>query len=226
MLESIKVEERRTAADAVFETLHDNIVSLKLWPGTKLSEVEVARRFGVSRQPVRDAFSRLSSIDLLLVRPQRATEVRGFSMERIAHARFLRLAVELEVMHRACAVWDDERAAVLEANLARQREAVEACEQEAFHAEDREFHAATCVLSGCGSVGRTIEDAKRTVDRLCKMSLQRDRETTVLLEDHELIADALARRSVEDATRVMRRHLGRLDETIAAVQRDHAQYFE
>ncbi|NNE48440.1 MAG: GntR family transcriptional regulator, partial [Rhodothermales bacterium] len=42
---------------------------------------EVARCFGVSRQPVRNAFTKLGSEDLLLIRPQKATEVRGFSME-------------------------------------------------------------------------------------------------------------------------------------------------
>ena len=87
MLATADVLERRTTTDEVFDRLHEEIVTLELLPGTKLSEVEVARRFGVSRQPVRDAFNRLSNLDLLLIRPQKATEVRGFSIERIARAR-------------------------------------------------------------------------------------------------------------------------------------------
>lgn len=79
--------ERRTTADVVFERLRDEIVSLELLPGTKLSEIDVAKRFDISRQPVSDAFSRLGNLELLLVRPQKATVVRGFSMERVAHAR-------------------------------------------------------------------------------------------------------------------------------------------
>ena len=98
--------ERRTATDVVFEQLHDEIVSLQLLPKTKLSEAEVAKRFDVSRQPVRDAFSRLENLDLLLIRPQRATEVRGFSLDRIAYSRFVRLSVELEVIRQAGDVWD------------------------------------------------------------------------------------------------------------------------
>jgi len=93
MLENTNMLERRTAADAVFERLYQEIASLELLPGTKLSEADVARRFEVSRQPVREAFGRLGNLDLLLVRPQRATVVRGFSMERVAHVRFIRLAV-------------------------------------------------------------------------------------------------------------------------------------
>ena len=97
MSETVELMERRTTTDVVFDALHEEIVSLKLLPGSKLSEAEVSKRFGVSRQPVRDAFNRLANLDLMLIRPQKASEVRGFSMERIAHARFVRLAIELEV---------------------------------------------------------------------------------------------------------------------------------
>ena len=71
MRENTGTFERRTTADVVFEQLHREIASLTLLPGTKLSEAEVARRFGVSRQPVREAFSRLGNLELLLVRPQK-----------------------------------------------------------------------------------------------------------------------------------------------------------
>ena len=65
-----EINERRTSADVVFESLFEEIVALDLLPGAKMSEVEVAKRFGVSRQPVRDAFSRLGSLGLLVIRPQ------------------------------------------------------------------------------------------------------------------------------------------------------------
>ncbi len=101
MLELAELHERRTTTDVVFDQLFEEITSLKLLPGTKLSEADVARRFGVSRQPIRDAFNRLCNLELLVIRPQKATKVRGFSMPHIAHARFIRLAVELEVIRRA-----------------------------------------------------------------------------------------------------------------------------
>ena len=50
-----------TAADQVFETLYRQVVTLELPPGSRLSEVEVARAVGVSRQPVRDAGCRSSA---------------------------------------------------------------------------------------------------------------------------------------------------------------------
>lgn len=56
-----------STADLVHEELYRQIVALELPPGTRISEQEVARRIGSSRQPVRDAFYRLSKLGLLEV---------------------------------------------------------------------------------------------------------------------------------------------------------------
>ena len=56
--------------------------TLDLPPGARLSEAEVARQMGVSRQPVRDAFCRLSQLGFLTIRPQRATTVSPISERR------------------------------------------------------------------------------------------------------------------------------------------------
>lgn len=226
MLDTVGVLDRRTTTDTVFERLHEDIVSLKLLPGTKLSEAEVARQIGVSRQPVRDAFNRLANMDLLWIRPQKATVVRGFSMERIAHARFLRLALEVEVVRRACAIWDDERAAILDRNLSEQREAIDANQSDQFHALDLSFHTTICELAGFPMAGETIKDSKVIIDRLCVLSLRQATEGAKLLDDHCLLADALARRSVDSATALVRQHLARLDDTIVEMQRTHSEYFE
>jgi len=218
--------ERRTTADEVFDRMHEEIVSLKLLPGTKLSEVEVARRFGVSRQPVRDAFSRLENLDLLLVRPQRATEVRPFSMQRIAHARFVRLAVELEVVRRACSVWDDTRGEVLQQNLDRQLQAMESAQLEEFHALDYEFHALICELADLPLAAVTIKESKQKIDRLCMLGLGKHSEASAVLEDHRNLASALSKRSKDDAISATRQHLSRLDETISEIHRTHSAYFE
>lgn len=223
---TVEAVGRRTTADVVFDTLHEEILSLKLLPGTKLSEADVARRIGVSRQPVRDAFSRLSSMDLLWIRPQKATVVRGFRMAQIDHARFVRLALELEVIREACAVWDDARAERLERNLDAQEAAIKAQQTDRFHALDQEFHEEICAMAGCPMAVETIREGKRIVDRLCTLSLERSSEAATLLADHRRLSRALAAGDVDGATAVIRQHLSRLDETIAQTQRTHAEYFE
>lgn len=221
------MEDRRTLASQVFDQLYAEIVSLKLLPGTKLSEVEVARKFGVSPQPVRDAFHRLRDIDFLRVQPQRATVVRGFSLSRIEDARFIRLGVELEVMRRACAVWDESRAAKLQKNLDRQKRCVNAIDSEGMQSLDYEFHRLICELGGCPRAFLAIKQQKQKMDRLCALEYDRRvKEHRTILSDHQSIADALKTNSVDQVSTVARQHLDGLDETIEYIHANHTEFFE
>ncbi|MEM6887461.1 MAG: GntR family transcriptional regulator [Pseudomonadota bacterium] len=226
-MESIEdAVERRTATDVVFDRLFDAIFSLEFLPGTKLSEAEIAKRFGVSRQPVRDAFAKLEAQGLLLIRPQKATQVRGFSKERIAHARFVRLAVELEVVRRACENWKPEYSDQLAKNLVEQRDVIDHNNLEELHRLDYEFHKLICTFSGHRLAFDTIKECKSMVDRLCMLSLRRQSEAKTLLSDHEELAQAIGDRDVATATATIRLHLGRLDDTITTIHQSHAEFFE
>lgn len=222
------VEEivRRTTTDAVYEALHNEIISLEILPGTKLSETEVARRFGVSRQPVRNAFTRLGNEDLLVIRPQKATVVRGFSMERVALARLVRMAVELEIIHRAMEVWDSTREAKLAENLTLQEQAINDGDLSAFHARDYDFHKLICVLSGNPMAFDVILETKQMVDRLCMLSLEKGSAADAILADHREIAKAIAAGNHDQAQASVRKHLSRLDETIDFIHKTHPSYFE
>ncbi|GAA3857447.1 GntR family transcriptional regulator [Celeribacter arenosi] len=216
----------RSTADIVYERLYEEIVNLEILPGSKISEAEVGRRFGVSRQPVRDAFKRLGNLDLLEIRPQRATVVRRFSIDEIANTRFVRLSVELEVIEAACKNWTDANDEALQANLSEQRALLEAGETEAFHQLDYSFHKSICEMGGHPMAFETIDLCKRKVDRLCVLSLIHDQAAHDVLDDHTAIAKALANRSVAEARAVTRKHLSRLDDTISQIHKAHAEYFQ
>lgn len=226
MSDRAEAPQRRTTTDIVFEQLHEEIASLAILPGSKLSEADIAQRFGVSRQPVRDAFNRLENLDLLLIRPQRATEVRGFSMERIAYARFVRLAVELEVIQHACSIWDAARVEALDQNLQQQQQALSSEQVDQFHALDYQFHKLICDLGGYPMAFDTIEECKKKMDRLCVLSLDRKDESATLFDDHQKLAKALKDGSTSEATAVARQHFARLDGVITDVHKKHSEYFE
>ncbi|WP_420861237.1 GntR family transcriptional regulator [Algirhabdus cladophorae] len=217
---------RRTTTDAVYEQLHSEIVSLDLLPGTKLSEVDVARRFGVSRQPVRNAFTKLGNEELLVIRPQRATEVRGFSMDRVTLARLVRLSVELEVTRRAIALWTPDADAMLQENIALQERAIDADDMAQFYALDYDFHHLICSLSDNPLAFEVVLSCKQKVDRLCMLSLTKDRDAKLVLNDHRDIAAGMASGDLDKALATIHKHLSRLDDTIQLIHETHQAYFE
>lgn len=216
----------RTGVDDVANHLYDDIISLRLLPGTKMSEVEIAARFGVSRQPVREAFSRLSNLDLLLIRPQRATEVKRFSAKAIETARFVRAAVEAEVLRRAARKCDKDGAAALDASLDRQRALLTTCAPGDFGPLDYEFHQLLCNIAGVDYAFDVISAEKAKVDRLCALGLSKENRMPELIKDHERIAAMVKAGDAENAVTEGMLHLSRLDSTIELIKTRNAHFFQ
>lgn len=226
MSQPVEVIERRTTADVVFDYLYEQIGTLNLLPGAKISEAEIANKFGVSRQPVRDAFSRLGNLDLLLIRPQKATVVKKFSLRSIETARFVRLSVELEVLRKAAAEWDGRLDDAFTKNMAAQKAALAKKDADDFHALDYEFHRLLCDAARAEFAFEIIQQNKNHVDRLCVLSLGADDGMRQLVDDHALMLERLQARDESGASDAIREHLSRLDDTITTIHKTHASYFE
>lgn len=226
MAKMARTAERRTSVDEVFDHLHDQIVSLDLRPGDKISEADIASRFGISRQPVRDAFSRLANLDLLLIRPQRATEVKRFSLREIKKSRFVRASVEKEVLRRASEACDADGVARLDEALKAQDEAVQALNVDLFGTLDYEFHKAICDIAKADFAFDVIMTEKAKVDRLCLLGLSKEQRLPELMNDHLKIADAIKAHDGDLAVEAGTFHLSRLDETIERITATNANYFE
>jgi DNA-binding GntR family transcriptional regulator len=220
------IEKRRTSADVVFEHIYDEIISLGLMPGAKISEAEIAERFGISRQPVRDAFTRLDNLQLIQIQPQRATQVKRFNMSGLAAARFIRLALEVEILKGAVAAWHDDAAAPFEENLAAQERAVEMLDRTGFHALDEAFHGLIAETAGTGFAFDLVLEKKAQVDRICVLSLKDAAGMEELVGDHRLIFDALRKRDAMAAEAALRLHLSRIERTIAKIHDKHLDYFD
>lgn len=226
MAQLTQISERRTSVDDIFDYLHDEILSLRLRPGDKISEADIANQFGVSRQPVRDAFSRLANLDLLLIRPQRATEVKKFSRREIVKSRFVRAAVEREVLRRAAEKCEEQGAARLDAALAEQEKAIENADVEGFGPLDYAFHKVLCEIAEADYAFDVIMAEKAKVDRLCMLGLSKEDRMPDLVDDHRDIADAVKRNDPDRAVEIGMLHLSRLDETIEHISATSANYFE
>lgn len=214
---------RPSVADSVFDELHRQILTLELKPGTKMSEVEVAKAMEVSRQPVRDAFYRLSKLGFLTIRPQRATLVSHISESAVFQARFIRSAIEAETVRVACERLSDEDLDALGEIIEEQRQAVEDQDPQLFHALDDQFHKEICERSGHDFAWEVIRENKAHMDRVRFLSLSfasRD-----AFNDHVRVFDAMKRRNPEEAMESMRDHLARIKRQIRRIRADHMQFF-
>jgi DNA-binding GntR family transcriptional regulator len=82
------------ASDRAYRALRNEIVSWELLPGSVLGEVEQSTRLGVSRTPVREAFSRLAADGLVEPQAGRGLVVTAISIENISELFEAREALE------------------------------------------------------------------------------------------------------------------------------------
>ena len=225
MAQVTHVGVRRTSVDDIYDYLYDEISSLRLRPGDKISEADIATKFGVSRQPVRDAFNRLATQDLLLIRPQRATEVKRFSMREIVKSRFVRASVEKEVLRRAAELCDTDGAARLDHALSLQEQAARDQDLGRFGPLDYDFHKTLCQIAQADFAFDVVMAEKSKVDRLCTLSLSKGDRIPELVEDHRAIATAVKNHDAEAAVKAGMFHLSRLDKTIDQISTTNANYF-
>ena len=134
--------EKTTLAEELRSQLADDIVCGALPPGTPLDESDVARRFGVSRTPVREAIRQLTASGLVDSRAHRGAVVARPNIERL-NSMFEAMA-ELEAL---CAGLSAERMTTpdrhgLEALHEQLRVMIQAGNPQRFHEVNEAFHNA------------------------------------------------------------------------------------
>jgi DNA-binding GntR family transcriptional regulator len=214
---------RPTISDQVFDSLHGRILSLDLPPGTRLSEVDMAAQMGISRQPVRDAFFRLSQLGLLLIRPQRATTVAMISVTAVMRARFLRIALEGEAVRTACRTLTVDDHMVLRGVLDAQEKAIATSDRIAFFRLDDLFHRTICRRAGLDFAWDIIRESKAHMDRVRILSLTFAAEEA--FAEHVAILNALITRDAGPAMDHVRHHLSHIEGQLARIREDHPAYF-
>lgn len=222
-LSKLEPIQRPSIADSVFDELHRQILRLELPPGTKLSEFDVARALDVSRQPVRDAFYRLSKLGFITIRPQRATVVSAISERAVMQSRFIRMSIEAETARVACKTLTDRDFAAIEEIVAAQAHAVAAQDPVAFHHLDDKFHQEICERSGTGFAWEIAREMKSHMDRVRFLSLPFASERA--FEEHKDILAAIRSRDEERAAEMVRIHLSRILDQIVMIRAENAAYF-
>jgi len=214
-----------TIATRMMTNLRDAIVRLDLKPGDTISEAEVAERFGVSRQPVREAFIRLGQQGLLLIRPKRATMVKRISEDGVGQSRFIREAIEVEIIRRAAAALTEATGPMLEAILAQQNAAAAAGDIGLFHTLDETFHRALAQTAGVEYAWQLIDDHKVQLDRVRYLTLPRS-DPPRTIGEHRAITDAVLAGNGAAAEAALRAHLGKAEALLHQAKADFPDYFE
>jgi DNA-binding GntR family transcriptional regulator len=197
----------KNIAHDVARTLRRGIITLSIPPGTMLSEQDVGRKLGVSRQPVREAFIKLAEARLLVIRPQRGTQVVRISRSAVDDALFIRTTVECAVAREAALRLDAISEKQLQDNLDRQNALLVEPAFDPFFALDEAFHQLIAQAAGRAAAWGVIDNVKPHLDRVRWLGMDLMRPLSRIVGQHEAIFRALKARDPDRAAEAMRVHV-------------------
>jgi GntR family transcriptional regulator, rspAB operon transcriptional repressor len=187
----------------VYESLRADILSCRLAPGDDMREQELAERYAVSRQPVREALARLAREHLVTVQPRQGYRVNPISLSDARDLLRFRLALEPACVSEAVENAPD----ALLKRLDQFRSF--SGDHEAFIAYNRAFHTALAKASGNRRMAAALCDLIEQADRLVRVSIAnlRGHNPAKLAAEHAALIDAMQRRDRRGALRIIKDHI-------------------
>lgn len=211
-----------TAADRVLLQIQQAIVEGEIAPGSKISEPELAKRYDLSRAPLREALARLERCHLIERTPNAGARVVKLSVAGLISLYQLRetleglacrLAAEHMTDHEICQVQQ-----LLDQHLSTQR----VREGESYYQEagDVDFHYRVILGSKNPYLINLLCDELYFLVRMYRVQLgMNGPRVSRAFDEHKAIINAIANRDGELADLLMRRH-------IAASRRNIEHHFK
>lgn len=210
--------KRGTAADAVYDELKKDIVYLKYKPGEKLSEARLAENYGVSRDPVRKAISRLVQEGLVLSRPQYGTIVSEVSIQQGVDICDIRLLLETYAIRNAVKAMKEE---VID-SLIKDQESIERrmylqddeTVRQEIYALDGKMHRSIYDASGNSMIANIIASYEYITKRIQIVNLVWHSRKEATMKEMRSIIEALKARDEGKAVEAMELHIRNIKETV------------
>ncbi len=209
-MKSRATEKENTKSESLTEILIEAIVEGSLEPGSKISEPELAKRFEVSRGPLREAIMRLEGLGLIERIPHVGARVITFSPEKLVEIYAVREALEGMAARLAARYISQEELLSLELLLAKHSKHIdEVAGASYFHQEgDFDFHYRIIQASRNSKLIALLCDELYHLLRMYRYQSPRAQSRPKeALNEHKYILQAIRNRDEELAEMLMRRHI-------------------
>jgi DNA-binding GntR family transcriptional regulator len=197
--------------------LREEILTSTLAPGERLTQEDIAARFGASRQPVRDALRQLEGDGLITMVANAGAWVSKLSERECHEAYQVRERLEPLLLSQSIPNLNDAQITRLSTLVDEMQNTKDV---ESFLRLDREFHLLSYAGAEPGMLREFVERIWNTTQHyrraFAKLNNFENAEVTHL--EHRLILDGIKRRDSESAEQALESHIRRTRVTLAQHQ--------
>jgi len=202
--------ETKTLSEQVFTTLKNAIISGELGQGTKITEDGLAKQYGISRGPLREAIRKLEAIRLLVRVPRAGMRVVTLTTAIMEEIYTVREALEGMSARLAAERMSDEDIESLSILLDTHQYSIDKSKgKEYFQREgDLDFHYRIAKASNNQWLIDLLSSELYQLLRMCRQrSSTKPMRPSKAIQEHRGIVDAIQMRDPELAEILMRRHI-------------------
>jgi DNA-binding GntR family transcriptional regulator len=196
---------RSVLSDQVKDRLLQAILDGRYPPGARIVETRLAREFGTSQGPVREALRDLEALGVVQTAPFRGARVRRLSADELLDAFAVRAQLEMLAVRLAIPRITDDELDELSLYLDRMRRSARAGDARADAAADASFHGRVVQIAANATLERMwllLEPFSRTYITMMAPGVDRRR----LADLHQAIVDGLRQRDPGLTTDALERH--------------------
>lgn len=216
--------DSRTLADRVFEELQEAIVTGGIAPGTKITEPGLAKEYGISRGPLREAMRRLEGRHLVTRIPHVGARVVSLSLDELLELYEVREAMEGMACRLAARQMPQEEIDGLKALLEKHESQAELQQNLAYYQKEGDLDFHYRIVNGSGN-RKLSELLCGELYYLVRMYRYRFSATSGrpkrAFQEHYRIVDAIEQRDEELAEMLMRRHIRASRDNVEQRLREH-----
>jgi len=197
------LENHQTLREKIVDTIREAIVNGVLGPDTKISEPELAERFGISRTPIREALRQLESEGFITVVPRKGAVVSRLSKKDVEDFYELKGILEGYAARRSVErITEDDIAHMEQLNQELEIKSKKGDLRRAYQLHN-EFHDIFLRLGGNDKLYRIVQGLVKQFQRF-RMSLSVPGKIEGSIQQHREIIEAFRNREEERVEKLVR----------------------
>ncbi|TGN41149.1 GntR family transcriptional regulator [Marinobacter confluentis] len=197
----------RSSTQKLKDALEEDIINGRLLPGEKLDHDALARKYAVSRTPIREAVQQLVVSGLVTVKPKRGTFVAKVGIDQLIE--MFEVMAELEGMcgRLAARRIQPSELAMLETALLRCEDPEVVADPDDYYYENEEFH--NCIYSASHNefLANETRQLKQRLKPYRRLQLQARNRVRNSVEEHRRIFEAIRSGRETDAQQCLKEHV-------------------
>lgn len=199
-------EKRAIAAEDIYAQLREMILSFELYPGSRVTETQLADYFKVSRTPVREALLRLENEGHLTIRSKQGCYIRQIDMTELSEYYQVRTALEMAAVEAACNHMRTSELERLQEKWLPEKQP-KRITANTMEERDESFHIALAKGSGNSILVKYLRDINDHIRIIRRVDFNDPERVKRTYRDHSEIIAALLNRDAVKARNLIKKHI-------------------